>query len=107
MTEIELTLAFDIGGTRIKSQTVDPSVGLVGGHVSCPTPRPATPAQLTEKLVDIATSVQFDRVSVGFPGLVRVFDGVIVTAPNLDGNWRGFGLVPQPGIVSSPRLVLA
>jgi len=32
----------------------------------------------------------FDRVSVGFPGVVR--RGVTVTAPNLNGNWGGFRL---------------
>ncbi len=33
----------------------------------------------------------FDRVSVGFPGVVR--DGVIRTAPNLDHDgWKGFDL---------------
>ena len=32
----------------------------------------------------------FDRVSVGFPGVVK--NGVTATAPNLDSSWQGFKL---------------
>ena len=55
------------------------------------TPRPATPAALMNAIVGLAkTKGAFDRVSVGFPGVVR--RGITVTAPNLNGNWRGFHL---------------
>jgi polyphosphate glucokinase len=55
------------------------------------TPKPATPARLLkaiEKLVEPLGS--FDRVSVGFPGVV--VEGVTMTAPNLGLSWRGFKL---------------
>src|SRR5712692_6237858 len=52
------------------------------------TPRPATPGAMMNAIVEFAKAQgTFDRVSVGFPGVVR--RGVAVTAPNLDGNWRG------------------
>ena len=55
------------------------------------TPRPATPAALLKTLVALVKQQgKFDRVSVGFPGVVH--RGVTVTAPNLDGNWRNFKL---------------
>jgi hypothetical protein len=51
------------------------------------TPRPATPGAMMNAIVEFAKAQgTFDRVSAGFPGVVR--RGVIVTAPNLDGNWR-------------------
>jgi polyphosphate glucokinase len=52
------------------------------------TPRPATPSTMLNAIVEFAKAQgTFDRVSAGFPGVVR--RGVVMTAPNLDGNWRG------------------
>jgi polyphosphate glucokinase len=55
------------------------------------TPRPATPGSVINTIVELAKQQgEFDRVSVGFPGVVR--RGVTVTAPNLNGNWGDFRL---------------
>jgi polyphosphate glucokinase len=55
------------------------------------TPHPATPEAIVDVIVKQAGQHgRFDRISVGFPGVVH--DGVIYTAPNLDPSWAGFDL---------------
>jgi polyphosphate glucokinase len=52
------------------------------------TPRPATPRAVVKAIVGLATQQgEFDRVSVGFPGVVR--KGVVETAFNLHKGWIG------------------
>jgi polyphosphate glucokinase len=41
----------------------------------------------------------YERISVGFPGVVA--DGVVSTAPNLDGNWHGVRLAAELERLSS------
>ncbi len=85
------TLAIDIGGTGLKALVLDGRGKPVNERVRLETPRPATPAAVMRVLRTlVAKQPKYDRVSVGFPGVV--FDGVIHTAPNLDGNWSGFEL---------------
>ena len=85
------TLAIDIGGTGIKAMVVSPNGKPLTKRARVKTPRPATPAAVLKTIAEMANRQgQFDRVSVGFPGVVR--RGVTATAPNLDGNWRGFKL---------------
>jgi len=82
---------FDIGGTSIKAQQFDSIGRRRGGLWRADTPRPATPATVLRVLCELArSSGPFDRVAVGFPGVVR--DGVVRTAPNLAPSvWRGRG----------------
>jgi polyphosphate glucokinase len=55
------------------------------------TPRPATPRAIGAALRKLLPPRDaFDRVSVGFPGVV--IDGVVSTAPNLHPSWAGFDL---------------
>ena len=85
------TLAIDIGGSGIKAMVVSPNGKPITKRARVKTPRPATPAALLKTLVALVKQQgKFDRVSVGFPGVVH--RGVTVTAPNLDGNWRNFKL---------------
>src|SRR5512146_648722 len=82
------TLAIDIGGTGLKALVMDARGKPVHERVRLETPRPATPTAVMRVLrALVAKQPKFDRVSVGFPGVV--FDGVIATAPNLDGKWGG------------------
>lgn len=85
------TLAIDIGGTGLKALVLDAGGRALTARVRVETPRPATPGAL---LPAIATLVEplgaFDRISIGFPGVV--VDGVTLTAPNLHKQWRGFDL---------------
>jgi polyphosphate glucokinase len=86
------TLTIDIGGTGIKMLPLD-SQGLQAAERARElTPRPATPAAVLEVVKKmLAAQEPFDRVSVGFPGVV--VRGVIKTAPNLGtDDWRDFDL---------------
>lgn len=85
-----LTLAIDIGGTRIKAGVLDTTGQFVTGPDRVDTPSPAAPQAVLEALAGLVQGLgSFDRISVGFPGVVR--DGRVLTAPNLDNKaWRGF-----------------
>src|SRR5256886_1788772 len=85
------TLAIDIGGTGIKALILSATGKPITERTRVKTPRPATPAAVINAIVELAKQQgEFDRVSVGFPGVVR--RGVTVTAPNLNGKWGGFHL---------------
>jgi polyphosphate glucokinase len=86
------TLAIDIGGTGLKASVLDESGKMVEKHVRVPTPNPCTPRILVEALSGLVAPLSaYDRVSIGFPGVVR--DGRIVTAPHFKGNdWRDYPL---------------
>lgn len=78
------TLAIDIGGTSIKLLPMDASGEPVGETRSLPTPQPATPEAVFSVIETLARDAEpFERVSVGFPGVVK--RGVAHNAPNL-GN---------------------
>ena len=85
------TLAVVIGGTGIKALVLSTTGKPLTERSRIKTPRPATPGAVINAIVGLAKDQgTFDRVSVGFPGVIR--RGVTVTAPNLDGNWRNFKL---------------
>ncbi len=87
------TLAVDIGGTGIKLAVLDGAGQIIGKRVRQPTPSPpVAPQVLTETIAAAADGLGgFDRVSVGFPGVVR--EGRVLTAPNLGTElWAGFDL---------------
>lgn len=86
------TLAIDIGGTGIKAIVLDEQGKPVTDRGRLKTPKPATPRSVLAIIKTLAKQQGvFDRVSVGFPGVVK--NGVTATAPNLDSSWQGFGLV--------------
>ena len=86
------TLAIDIGGTGLKAAVLDPAGKMVGERVRVPTPHPCPPALLVSTLEQMVAALPpFDRISVGFPGVIR--HGVVLTAVNLDNEgFRGFPL---------------
>ncbi|MCB9562845.1 MAG: ROK family protein [Kofleriaceae bacterium] len=86
-----LTLAIDIGGTGLKALVLDAEGNAITDRARVETPRPATPDAMLPLIWDLVAPLgDFDRVSIGFPGVV--VDGVIMTAPNLHKKWRGFEL---------------
>lgn len=86
-----VTLAVDIGGTGVKSMLLDESGTPLSERLRDETPHPALPLPIIEIIVaQAAKHGKFDRVSVGFPGVVH--GGVIATAPNLDPSWAGVDL---------------
>ncbi len=91
MAKAPHTLAIDIGGTGLKALTLNEQGKPLHERVRVETPRPATPGAVLAALVKlIAPLGHFDRVSVGFPGVV--VHGVTMSAPNLGEAWRAFPL---------------
>jgi polyphosphate glucokinase len=93
------TLAVDVGGTGLKASVLDLSGQMEHVRVRIPTPYPLSPDTLVATLKQMATQLPpFDRVSVGFPGMVR--EGKVLTAPH-------FVSPDGPGGKVSPELLRA
>jgi polyphosphate glucokinase len=93
------TLSIDVGGTGIKASVLDETGHMEHDRVRVDTPYPLSPDGLLEvikKFVDQLPA--FDRVSLGFPGMVR--EGKILSAPH-------FVSPTGPGGTPSPKLVKA
>lgn len=99
------TLVIDVGGTGLKAAVLDARGSMLSERVRIPTTYPSPPDKLVEKLGTLVAPLPaFDRVSVGFPGVVR--RGVVLSAPHfvtiggpgtpadkkLIGAWYGFDL---------------
>ena len=78
------TLAIDIGGTGLKASVLDASGRMVVPRVRRPTTYPLPPVgdgSLLTKLERLVGQLPTaDRVSAGFPGMVR--NGVVLSAPH-------------------------
>jgi polyphosphate glucokinase len=87
------TLAVDIGGTRIKASVLDGSGKLVAPRVEVNTPAAPKPDAVLAAIEHLAHLLpDANRISIGFPGVVR--GHAVVTAPNLGtSDWAGFPLV--------------
>ena len=85
------TLTLDIGGSGIKAMVLDAKGNPIGKRTRVSTPKPAKPESILKAIVKLANrQSNFDRVSVGFPGVIR--KGVTETAVNLHKDWNGFNL---------------
>lgn len=86
-----MTLSVDIGGSGIKAIALDGQGNPMGERLRQDTPSPATPDALIPIIQSLANAQgAYDRVSVGFPGVVQ--HGVIYSAANLDPRWIGYPL---------------
>lgn len=85
----KVTLAVDIGGSGIKIMLLDGKGRAISDRERSNTPDPATPTAILKIIKDLSLRLgKFDRVSVGFPGVVK--HGVTMTAHNLHPKWVGF-----------------
>lgn len=86
------TLALDIGGSGFKASILDENGEMLTQRVRVETPQPCPPRVLLEKFKELTTLLPpFDRISVGFPGVVR--QGRTLTGVNLGGKvWLGYDL---------------
>jgi polyphosphate glucokinase len=99
------TLAVDVGGTGIKASVLDANDRMVAERVRVATTYPLEPARFVDVVSSLVAPLPgYDRVSIGFPGVVR--RGRVVTAPHfvtehgpgsriveaLVVAWRGFDL---------------
>ncbi len=98
------TLAVDVGGTRLKASVLDVRGEMLVERVRVDTPYPCPPPTLVAALRKLARGLpEYQRASVGFPGLVR--KGVVrqvpafsrreragPSDPKLEKRWAGFPL---------------
>ncbi|MCL4433540.1 MAG: ROK family protein [Actinobacteria bacterium] len=74
------TLGVDIGGSGLKAAVLDARARMVTEKLRIETPYPLSPERLVDSLASMAGKlVEYDRVSVGFNGMVR--HGIVITAP--------------------------
>ncbi|MGI9033838.1 MAG: ROK family protein [Acidimicrobiales bacterium] len=94
-----VTLAIDIGGSGLKASVLDAAGTMLVDRVRAATTYPLPPPALVASLVELVRPLPaFDRVSAGFPGVVRM--GHVVTAPH-------FVTAAGPGTDVRPDLVEA
>ena len=86
------TLCIDVGGTGLKASVVDETGKMLTERVRVDTPVGSPPTEIVETLARLVAPLGgYDRVAVGFPGVVR--SGRVLTAPNLDNKgWKDFEL---------------
>ena len=83
------TLAVDIGGSGIKAMVLDETGNAITDRLRIDTPNPATPTAVMDVICTLAgKQSSFDRISIGFPGVVE--QGVTKSAANLDDEWLEF-----------------
>jgi polyphosphate glucokinase len=86
-----ITLAIDIGGSGLKAMLLDAAGKPVSERERVATPDVPTPKLVLDGLEELEKLLpMFDRVSVGFPGVIK--KGTTYTAANLNPGWIGFGL---------------
>ncbi len=98
------TLGIDVGGSGVKGSVLDADGQMMTERVRLETPYPCPPALLVSTIDEVASQLpKANRVSVGFPGLVR--EGKVVHVPSLSrleyggkedagmaAQWHGFDL---------------
>lgn len=91
------TLAIDVGGSHLKASVLNEDGRLTVDRVRVATPVGAKPDKIVATLAELVEPLPpFDRISVGFPGVVR--NGTVLTAPNLgNDDWKGFKLAEALG----------
>ena len=76
------TLGIDIGGSGVKASVLDRDGQMITERVRQDTPYPCPPKVLLQTIDEVVSNLpKTNRVSVGFPGLVR--NGVVVHVPSL------------------------
>jgi len=85
-------LTIDVGGTGIKAVVLDDNGLPACERVQAPTPQPCPPAALLATIAELVRPLpSYDRISIGFPGVIR--DGRVLTAANLHSDlWVGLDL---------------
>jgi polyphosphate glucokinase len=86
-----LTLCIDVGGTGLKIMVLNIEGKPLTDRLRTPTPEQPTPVRVLAELDKLKDQVpSFDRVAIGFPGVVK--RGVIYTAANLHPQWIEYDL---------------
>jgi polyphosphate glucokinase len=86
-----VTLAIDVGGSGLKAMRLDSEGKPLSERERVVTPEVPAPKPVLEALDKLrALLPEFDRVSVGFPGVIK--HGITHTAVNLHPAWVGYQL---------------
>ena len=86
-----MTLCVDVGGTGLKIMLLDAQGKPLTDRLRTPTPEEPTPTRMLAELDKLKAQVpSFDRVAVGFPGVVK--RGITYTAANLHPKWVEYNL---------------
>src|SRR5689334_20362993 len=93
------TLAIDVGGSGFKAAVLDASGAMATDRLRVDTPYPCPPETFVRTLTELVTGLpeRYDRVSVGFPGLVR--RGLVHHIPSL--SRRTYGGDPDAELVAA------
>ena len=76
-----MTLSIDCGGLSIKASVLDEAGTMHANPIAVPTPYPLSPEKLLQTISEIAAQLpKADRITVGFPGMIR--HGVVVFTPH-------------------------
>jgi polyphosphate glucokinase len=90
-TETPVTLAIDIGGSGLKAMLLDTEGKPMSERERVATPEVPKPTLVLDELDKLVSMLPgFDRVSVGFPGVIK--RGVTYTAVNLHPEWAEYPL---------------
>ena len=93
------TIAIDVGGTGLKADVLDKDGEPIADRVRVPTKYPMSPDDLVSTLTRLVAKLpEGDRVSCGFPGMVR--QGHVLSAPHFVGT-KG------PGTKADSKLLTA
>lgn len=86
-----ITLAIDVGGSGLKAMLLDATGKPVSERERIATPAIPTARAVLREIDKLRAKLpKFDRVSVGFPGVVK--RGITWSAFNLHPSWSGFHL---------------
>src|SRR5579863_8750034 len=86
-----VTLCVDIGGSGLKAMLLDARGKPISARERIVTPAVPTPGAVLKALDKMRQHLPgFDRVSVGFPGVIK--RGITYTAANLNPKWIAFPL---------------
>lgn len=101
------TLGIDVGGSGIKGALLDAQGQMISERLRVDTPYPCPPDTFVQTVVDLRAQFgAHDRVTVGFPGLVRAGRVELIVAlsrssylgptdPELDRLWRKYPLADR------------
>jgi polyphosphate glucokinase len=85
------TLTIDVGGSGVKMMALDAKGRPITERLRMPTPDVPTPEAILALLEEMKVQMPgFDRISIGFPGVIK--EGRTLTAHNLHSDWIGFPL---------------
>src|SRR6478752_2227579 len=93
------TLAIDVGGSGFKAAVLDAHGEMATERVRVDTPYPCPPETFVRTVSELVAGLgqRYDRVSVGFPGLVR--RGLVHHIPSL--SRREYSGGPDPELVAA------